>query len=212
MLLRGFRFGMLLQIAVGPVCIFIFSTASKLGFLQAETGVIAVTLIDFLYIVAALAGIGNLMRNREGLQKGLKQFGACVVILFGINVILSALGWTILPNIPSVSHGEHTTVFLQTLLLTVSNPLTILFWAGVFSSKMSEENWSQNKMIYFGMGAVCSTLFFLTLIAFLGTLLHQFLPSLVMTVLNVMVGVILCGYGGKMIFDRKQIGTQNVEP
>ncbi|WP_321063601.1 hypothetical protein [Terrisporobacter sp.] len=33
---RGFKFGMILQIAIGPICIFIFQTACKYGFFMGE--------------------------------------------------------------------------------------------------------------------------------------------------------------------------------
>jgi len=39
-LVKGFRFGMLLQFAVGPVAHFIFQTALMSGFMTASTGVI----------------------------------------------------------------------------------------------------------------------------------------------------------------------------
>lgn len=40
MLIKGFKFGMLLQLAVGPICLFIFQLASVNGFLIAERGVL----------------------------------------------------------------------------------------------------------------------------------------------------------------------------
>ena len=31
-LTKGFKFGMILQIAIGPICLFVFQTACKSGF------------------------------------------------------------------------------------------------------------------------------------------------------------------------------------
>ena len=45
---------MLLQLAIGPVCIYIFNIASNDGFLNAEVGAIAVTIIDALYAMLAI--------------------------------------------------------------------------------------------------------------------------------------------------------------
>jgi len=52
MLIKGFRFGMILQIAVGPLCLFIFQTAVTSGFFTAMIGVMGVALVDALYILA----------------------------------------------------------------------------------------------------------------------------------------------------------------
>lgn len=41
-IIKGFRFGLLLQLAIGPVCLFIIKTAAESGVLTAEAGVMAV--------------------------------------------------------------------------------------------------------------------------------------------------------------------------
>ncbi len=63
---RGFRFGALLQIAVGPVCLFIFQTAASSGFFAAEAAVLAVTLADSLYVAAPLSGQGRSQKRTAG--------------------------------------------------------------------------------------------------------------------------------------------------
>ena len=45
---RGFKFGMILQIAIGPICIFIFQTACKYGFFMGEMGVLDAVLVDII--------------------------------------------------------------------------------------------------------------------------------------------------------------------
>jgi len=44
MFLRGVRFGLLLQFAVGPVCLMVFSTAGGLGFPMGALAALAATL------------------------------------------------------------------------------------------------------------------------------------------------------------------------
>ena len=61
MIWKGFRFGLLLQIAVGPICLFIFQTAAGSGFWIAEIGVLGVTIVDVFYILAAILGIGFIL-------------------------------------------------------------------------------------------------------------------------------------------------------
>ena len=61
---RGFKFGMILQIAIGPICIFIFQTACKYGFFMGEMGVLAAVLVDIIVgIVLIYFAIKLLIKN-----------------------------------------------------------------------------------------------------------------------------------------------------
>ena len=62
-MVKGFRFGMLLQLAVGPVAFFIFQTALMSGFISAGTGVIGAVLVDAIFIVASIVGIGAVLQQ-----------------------------------------------------------------------------------------------------------------------------------------------------
>ena len=63
MIVKGFRFGMILQLAIGPMCIFIFQTSIKYGFLQAEQGVIGTAIVDSLEILLAILGVGMILEK-----------------------------------------------------------------------------------------------------------------------------------------------------
>lgn len=195
MIWKGIRFGMFLQIAVGPICIFIFQTAATSGFLTAETGVLGVAMIDGLYILAAIWGIGNILNKYRKLKEIIRYFGAAVLVVFGLSSIIGVFGLSIFPNLNFLSPQSIETVFWKTLVLTLSNPLTILFWAGVFATKLVEENIKQKDIYSFGLGAVLSTLIFLTFISILGSFLTIFFDPVVLKVLNVIVGMTLVIFG-----------------
>lgn len=201
MVLKGFRFGILLQIAVGPICLFIFQTAASSGFFAAETGVLGVTIIDCLYILAAIFGMGAVLNKYEKAQRLIKYFGAIVLIVFGLNNIVGPFGISILPNLNFLSNQSIENVFLKTILLTISNPLTILFWAGVFSTKISQENMDKKDMYLFGLGAVFSTILFLTFISILGSYINNFLDSSFINILNIIVGLVLVAFGINNVYN-----------
>lgn len=195
MIWKGFRFGMFLQIAVGPICLFIFQTAATSGFFAAETGVLGVTIIDGLYILAAIFGIGKVLNKYPKMKEVIRYFGAAVLVLFGLSNIVGVFGFSIIPSLDFHSEQSIEIIFVKTLVLTLSNPLTILFWAGVLSTKLVEENLKEKDMYSFGIGAVLSTFFFLTIISILGTFLFIFLEAVVLKGLNVIVGIVLVAFG-----------------
>jgi threonine/homoserine/homoserine lactone efflux protein len=201
MVLKGFQFGMLLQIAVGPICLFIFQTATSSGFFAAETGVLGVTIVDALYILAAIFGMGAILNKYEKAKEVIKYFGAIVLVIFGLSNIVGSFGISILPSLNFLSNQSVENVFLKTLLLTISNPLTILFWAGLFSTKIAQESMQKKDIYLFGLGAVLSTALFLTLISILGSYISSFLDSEFINVLNMIVGLVLVAFGINNVYN-----------
>lgn len=198
MIFKGFKFGMLLQLAIGPVCIFIFREGCNRGFLSAEAGVLAVGLTDAFYVWLAIQGVAKLLEDKRT-QKILTLLGAAIVGIFGLNIIGDAVGMTIIPNF-NLFHGvKAENTFLSGLILTVSNPLTVLFWAGVFSAKIAEERMQRKDTYLFGLGAVAATPLFLTFIALTGTFTQHFLPVRIIRLLNFLVGLALFVFAIKMV-------------
>lgn len=202
MIFRGFRFGLLLQIAIGPVCLFIFKTATESGIVAAEAGVVAATMMDTIFVTLAILGVGTLL-ERQKVKLFLKYFGTAVLFYFGLGVILGSFGIHIIPTLYSAKATAATSnAFITSFILTASSPLSILFWTGVFSTKIANEGFGKTEMILFGVGAVLATLVFLGIFAFIMGLLHLIISNTVVKVLNVIVGGVLIGFGLKMAFSK----------
>ncbi len=202
MVVKGFRFGMLLQLAVGPVALFIFQTALVSDFITAGTGVIGAALVDAIFIVAAIIGIGAVLQRKKAVAV-MKLFGSVILTAFGISTVLGVFGLSFVPGFNLAQGVETGSVFQRALLVTASNPLTIIFWAGVFSARLAEDDMKANETYAFGCGAVLATLSFLTLIAVVGTTTGRFLSDAVIQVMNATVGLLLIYFGIKMFTAKK---------
>ncbi|AKA68811.1 LysE family translocator [Clostridium scatologenes] len=201
MIFKGFKFGMLLQFAIGPVCIFIFQIASSKGFYTAETGVLGATLIDGLFIFAAIIGISSII-ERQNIKLTLKIFGAVVLFIFGLSTILNQFNVNFLPSLSIQNTINTNNVFFHSLIITASNPLTIVFWSGVFLSKITEENMKKTDIYLFAFGALLSTMFFLTLISLTGNFANTFLSVSIIQTLNIIVGFLLIYFSIKMFLKK----------
>jgi len=151
----------------------------------------------------AIFGIGAIINKYDIAKKALTYFGALVFILFGLSIIFDAFGNPIFPNLMLLKSGNVSRVFLKTMILTLSNPLTILFWAGVFSSKITESDMTRKDMYLFGTGAILSTLFFLSVITIIGSLANRFLSSNILYLLNIAVGLVLIFFGIRTVIKSK---------
>lgn len=201
MILKGLRFGMLLQLAIGPMAMMVFHASSEYGFLFSLQLVLAIALIDALYITLSCFGAAALI-NKSKIKKVIKLMGFLVLVLFGINTLSSVLSFSFLPEFSLFSNATSENLFVQGLLLTASNPLTILFWSSVFSAQMIENNWNKHQLFFFSIGSVSATLTFLIFIAFMGSLLSSFLPDIIVQILNLIVGLSLIVFGIRLLFKK----------
>ncbi|MDR3230376.1 MAG: LysE family translocator [Synergistaceae bacterium] len=198
MFLEGLRFGLLLQFAVGPVCLMVFITAGSLGFPMGALAALAVTLVDGFYIFLAATGV-SVFLQRERTKKIVRFAGAAVLILFGLDIVAGALGLSFLPQIALfTTSADSGNVFLRAILMTASNPLTIVFWGGVFSANVASKGMNGTQLLLFGAGCAAATFVFLNGVALAGTLTGTFLPPQIMVFLNVCVGIVIIFFALKM--------------
>lgn len=206
-IIKGFKLGMMLQLAIGPVCVFIFKVGGNKGLIAAELAVLGVALIDAFYIILAISGIASFVDN-ERVRHIFKIFGAIIVAIFGLNIILETFGWEVIPNVNLFDGMKLQNPFFEGLVLTASNPLTILFWAGVFSAKIAEEQLTRKDVCFYGLGSVLATIFFLTVIAVTGSITRYFLPVDVISTLNFIVGLGLVYFAFRMFIKKDSLNTR----
>jgi len=196
LIFKGLRFGMLLQLAVGPLCFLTLRTAAGGGFLAGMQVTLAVTLVDALFITLSGAGAAAVL-GRATVKAAVKWTGCLVLCLFGVNIILGAFDIAFLPAL-QLSAASGGSPFVQGLVLTAANPLTIIFWGGVFTAQVAAHSYTKRQLVFFAAGCVLSTFLSLTAVAILGSVLSGFLPELAMQILNILVGAVLIGYGIKL--------------
>ena len=199
--LDGLKFGMLLQLAVGPMCLMVFNTAKNVGFLVALTLVLAIALVDAFYIILASLGVSKIL-DKPKIKKAFKIIGSFVLIIFGANIILNVFNINIIPGLNLKPTSSN--IFIQGLILTLSNPITIVFWGSVLTTKIIEDKLNKKELTVFSLGLVSSTLIFLTFVAVLGTMLSSFIPENVSKIMNIIVGILIIFFGIKMLFKKEK--------
>jgi threonine/homoserine/homoserine lactone efflux protein len=198
---KGFKFGMLLQMALGPVSIFIFNMANNNGFIQAEMSVLAVTIVDALYIFLAVLGITSLL-EKDKVKVAFKIFSAIILGAFGVNIIFGVFGIEIMQSISLIKSSRGNGLgqaFALGFIMTASNPLTILFWTGIFGFKISEDQMNKKDLMLFGLGAVIPTFICQTFISVIGIITRNFFSFIIIDTLNIVVGIALIYFAIKLL-------------
>jgi threonine/homoserine/homoserine lactone efflux protein len=195
--LEGLGFGLVLQVSVGPVCVGVLHKGLTQGFQHAFWMVWGAVLVDALYIALSMVGVSALLQI-EAARLGVGLAGTLLLAWFGVRYLRS----------PAEASGRGQKAdsllgsFLFGLALTMTNPLTILFWAGVLGATMASRTFSQSSgAVHFAAGCVAATLLFLTAVAATGHFLEQVLSERLSLWLNRVVGLFLIGLAIKLAVD-----------
>lgn len=197
---EGIKFGMLLQFAIGPMCLLVFNTAKNVGLKTALVLIVAIASVDAFYITLASLGASKLLKKKN-IQNTVKSIGAVVLVLFGLNIILNAFDIYLIPSINI--KPTTTNIFFQGLILALSNPITIVFWGSVLTTKIVKDKLKKKELVIFCIGLVSATFIFQITVAVLSNFLSMFISKELSNLLNIFVGLLIMYFGVKMYIDKE---------
>lgn len=189
---RGLFLGLIIQLAIGPIFFFIVNLSLQKTLLDGLMGVLAATVVTYIYIALSVFGIGKILEE-EKFKKIFGIISSIVLIIFGGIIINGAINSG---NIEiAVNTSNLFASFTSVFLLAISNPLSIVFFTSLFSAKAIEHNYTKNELYFFGFGTGLSTFIFMGGAILLVSFLKEAIPIIVMQILNIAVGVLIIGYG-----------------
>ena len=190
---NGLLTGLLLQLAIGPVFFFILNLTLQRTILNGLIAVFAVTIVDYFYITLAILGIGHFLENKR-VKKIFGIVSSIVLIIFGVIIIRDVIGTDISTDLDTNSSNLFTS-FTSVFFLTISSPMTIVFFTSLFAAKAVEYNYTKRKLLIFGLATGSATFLFLGTSVILFSLIGGAIPIIVIRILNILVGILLIGYG-----------------
>ena len=190
---NGLLTGLLLQLAIGPVFFFILNLTLQRTILDGLIAVLAVTIVDYFYITLAIFGIGYFLEKKR-VKKIFGIVSSIVLIIFGIIIIKDVIGSDFSTNLDSNSSNLFTS-FISVFFLTISSPMTIVFFTSLFAAKAVEYNYTKRELLIFGLATGSATFLFLGTSVILFSLSGAAIPIIVIRILNILVGILLIGYG-----------------
>jgi len=195
-LLKGLLTGLFLQLAIGPVFFFILGITINNSFSNTFFAIIAVTIVDYLYISLSLLGLSKVIGNDKS-KTILGVVSSIVLIFFSIIIIKNVFNSLSI----SQSSNQWTPIksFASCFLLTISSPLTIFFWTGIFSAKAIEYKFTKKQLVIFGIGAGSATFIFMIATMFVLSLFRTNINVNIIRILNFIVGLLLLYYAASRL-------------
>ena len=193
-LVNGLATGMILQLAIGPIFLYVAGLTTYHSTAHGFAAVAAVSLVDYLFILLAIMGVGKLL-ERESVKKIMGLGSAIVLIVFGYFMFRDAIANFSASLTMNQGSTGLVNSFTKAFILTASSPLTIIFWTGIFTARSIEKGFNRKQLWLFGIAAGSTTPLFLggTVLAFSAmrnAISFGFAPWL-----NLGVGLILISYG-----------------
>ncbi len=193
-IINGLSTGLFLQLAVGPVFFFVANLALQRSAWDGFAGVLGVTLADGLYITLAILGAGKLL-ERERVKAAFAVIGAGLLFAFGIIIVSGVMrGQGAIP-LATVNTANLLASFLSAFSLTLSNPMTIVFFVSLFAVKAAKHRYARKDVFFFGLGTGLATFVFMGGAVCLFTFIKASVPDALVQILNLFVGLLLIVYG-----------------
>ncbi|MBI5203317.1 MAG: LysE family transporter [Nitrospirae bacterium] len=189
----GLSTGLLLQLAIGPVFFFVVNLTIQKTVLDGFVAVLAVTIVDYIYITLAILGVGKLLENKK-IKKIFGIISSAVLIIFGWIIIKGVIESGITTSANAISSNLFAS-FTSVFVLTISSPLTIVFFTSLFATKAVELNYTKPELLIFGLSTGSATFIFLGASVILFSIIGGAIPAMVIKLLNIFVGLVLIGYG-----------------
>jgi len=193
-LVNGLATGMILQLAIGPVFLYVAGLTTYHSTAHGFAAVAAVSIVDYLFILLAIMGVGRLL-EREDIKRIMGVGSAMVLIVFGYLMLKDAMASFSISLTMDQGSTSLVNSFTKAFILTASSPLTIIFWTGIFTARSIEKGFNRKQLWLFGIAAGSTTPLFLggTVLAF--SALRNAISFGFAPWLNLVVGVILISYG-----------------
>lgn len=130
-LLKGFLIGILTSIPVGPIAILCIQKTLNKGHAHGFFSGLGAATSDTAYAAVALFGLSFVMSFIEQNQLLIQIGGSFVILLFGLYIFSKNPVAVLSKNV--ATKGSYSQDFFASLFLTLSNPLIIFLFLGLFA-------------------------------------------------------------------------------
>lgn len=129
----GFGLGFVIAAQIGPIALLCIRSVLRGKFQIGVAIGLGAAVVDMTYALLGLLGSAGILTALPGLRLGLGLVGTGVLLYLGIRTLWSAFrirqGMESTDEVDSVGRALRTS-----MVATASNPLTIAYWAAVFTA------------------------------------------------------------------------------
>jgi len=182
--------GVAIAAPVGPIGLLCIKKTLELGIAGAIAVGLGAALADSVYGLIAGAGLTAVSIFLFGIMHYLKIFGGILLLTLGAKECLSHQQKAII-DMPKVNFFK---MVLTTFMLTLSNPLTILSFAGVFTA-IGSEHFSLDDTAWILIGVFLGSMSWWLFLGYIVCSSHKVLPKTWINKIRYISAFILIAFG-----------------
>lgn len=185
--------GLSLAAPIGPVNAAQLDRGIKYGFLHAWLVGVGAVVADGVYMLVVYLGLVSFI-NTPFIQTFLWLFGCFVLLYTGIESLFSA-GKV---NLQKARNQEPTyKALLSGFIMSITNPLTILFWLGIYGSVLAKtaSTSTNSELIIYSAAIFCGLLLWDVTMATISSGFRKILTSRLLALISIISGLSLIGFG-----------------
>ncbi|MBM4761982.1 LysE family transporter [Bacillus sp. B15-48] len=184
--------GLSLAAPIGPVNAAQMDKGIRSGFFHSWILGLGALTADIIYMIAIFLGVSHFLQT-PFMQTFLWLFGFFVLLYTGIETILGAG--------KVVMHQDKRTEtvwksFLSGFLMSISNPLTILFWLGIYGSVLAKtaSSYGKSELILYSSAIILGLIIWDITMALISSSFRKILTTRLLTVISILSGFSLIGF------------------
>jgi threonine/homoserine/homoserine lactone efflux protein len=198
-ILYGAIVGLFLAVLTGPVFFKLVQTSINHGFSKGIYFALGVSTSDAIYALLAFFGLSTLLEN-ESFVFWMGKIGGTVLIIFGAVSIWKAIKASDIPAMNPRRSWFKGNFYLQGITINFLSPAVIFYWMGIIAVGRLQFSIQEEDIPFFLMGTLITILTMDTLKSYLSDRLRTYLTDRILTRLNFLIGILLIGFGIRMLF------------
>jgi threonine/homoserine/homoserine lactone efflux protein len=192
-IIQNIILGLSFSAMIGPVSIEVIKRGLKNGFLPAFLLGLGATAADTTYLLLIYLGLSNFF-NIPVVKTILWFFGALILLYLGYLSIKEYFDKIDLKK-SNPKAGKNS--FITGYLMTISNPMTIVLWLGVFGAIIASSNQNLTKIVAL-LNTLTVIIGVLLWFFILSLLLHwgkRFINEKSINYISLIAGIVIIGFG-----------------
>lgn len=186
--------GVSLAAPIGPVNAAQLDTGIKNGFFHAWIFGIGALTADILYMIMVYLGIGQFI-DSPYIKVFLWSFGCFVLTYTGIESIFTLNKLKL--NFSSIQRIRLRQALVSGFLLSLLNPLTILFWLGIYGSVLAQTSatFNTSSLLIFSFAIIIGIILWDTFMAFLSSGARKVLSTKFLVIISLISSLSMIAFG-----------------
>jgi threonine/homoserine/homoserine lactone efflux protein len=197
-ILKGIQFGVVLTFLVGPVFFAIIQTGAERGFAKGVLVALGVSISDAFYVVVCYLGLIQLIES-PAFRDQMAYVGGGILIVFGLYHLVIKSRRAMKPVEVARETSSYRYV-LKGFFINAFSPMVPILWIGYISVASIDLGLVKDSEFVVFFAAMLATVLFTDIAkAYLAGRLSTFITPYRMMLMNVVVGIALMIYGGRLI-------------